>query len=91
MLSRQEELKERARVLLEQARRDAAVKAGNKHGGAGGSSGGGSSGGGSAAPALCSRQPNDVRSMGCRKHTASVRSGHNGDGAEGSSGLSYCP
>ncbi|XP_052054605.1 EH domain-binding protein 1 isoform X2 [Apodemus sylvaticus] len=59
MLSRQEELKERARVLLEQARRDAAVKAGNKHGGAGGSSGGGSSGGGSAAPALCSRQPND--------------------------------
>ncbi|XP_005575826.1 EH domain-binding protein 1 isoform X7 [Macaca fascicularis] len=31
MLSRQEELKERARVLLEQARRDAALKAGNKH------------------------------------------------------------
>ncbi|XP_004691495.1 PREDICTED: EH domain-binding protein 1 isoform X6 [Condylura cristata] len=30
MLSRQEELKERARVLLEQARRDAAVKAGTK-------------------------------------------------------------
>lgn len=30
MLSRQEELKERARVLLEQARRDAAAKAGNK-------------------------------------------------------------
>ncbi|XP_075562932.1 EH domain-binding protein 1 isoform X2 [Pelecanus crispus] len=30
MLSRQEELKERARVLLEQARRDAALKAGNK-------------------------------------------------------------
>ncbi|KAF6321062.1 EH domain binding protein 1 [Rhinolophus ferrumequinum] len=30
MLSRQEELKERARVLLEQARRDAAIKAGNK-------------------------------------------------------------
>ncbi|XP_075392108.1 EH domain-binding protein 1 isoform X2 [Tenrec ecaudatus] len=30
MLSRQEELKERARILLEQARRDAAVKAGNK-------------------------------------------------------------
>ncbi|KAG8443947.1 hypothetical protein GDO86_009223 [Hymenochirus boettgeri] len=29
-LSRQEELKERARVLLEQARRDAALKAGNK-------------------------------------------------------------
>ncbi|XP_078205362.1 EH domain-binding protein 1 isoform X25 [Callithrix jacchus] len=31
MLSRQEELKERARILLEQARRDAALKAGNKH------------------------------------------------------------
>ncbi|XP_024783408.1 EH domain-binding protein 1 isoform X9 [Pan paniscus] len=31
LLSRQEELKERARVLLEQARRDAALKAGNKH------------------------------------------------------------
>ncbi|XP_021066205.1 EH domain-binding protein 1 isoform X4 [Mus pahari] len=46
MLSRQEELKERARVLLEQARRDAAFKAGSKHGG-------------SAAPALCSRQLND--------------------------------
>ncbi|XP_030413796.1 EH domain-binding protein 1 isoform X6 [Gopherus evgoodei] len=30
ILSRQEELKERARVLLEQARRDAALKAGNK-------------------------------------------------------------
>ncbi|XP_054033230.1 EH domain-binding protein 1 isoform X4 [Dryobates pubescens] len=30
MLSRQEELKERARVLLEQARRDAALKAGTK-------------------------------------------------------------
>ncbi|XP_069860652.1 EH domain-binding protein 1 isoform X6 [Dipodomys merriami] len=30
MLSRQEELKERARVLLEQARKDAALKAGNK-------------------------------------------------------------
>ncbi|XP_049655692.1 EH domain-binding protein 1 isoform X9 [Accipiter gentilis] len=30
MLSRQEELKERARVLLEQARRDAALKAGSK-------------------------------------------------------------
>ncbi|KAJ8365870.1 hypothetical protein SKAU_G00147010 [Synaphobranchus kaupii] len=29
--SRQEELKERARLLLEQARRDAAMKAGNKH------------------------------------------------------------
>lgn len=46
MLSRQEELKERARVLLEQARRDAAFKAGTKHGG-------------STAPALCSRQLND--------------------------------
>uniref|UniRef100_A0A8C1QY96 EH domain binding protein 1 n=1 Tax=Cyprinus carpio TaxID=7962 RepID=A0A8C1QY96_CYPCA len=34
VLSRQEELKERARLLLEQARRDAAMKAGNKsHGG----------------------------------------------------------
>lgn len=31
MLSRQEELKERARLLLEQARRDAAVKASNKN------------------------------------------------------------
>ncbi|KAM4730390.1 EH domain-binding protein 1 isoform 2-T4 [Anableps anableps] len=31
VLSRQEELKERARLLLEQARRDAAMKAGNKH------------------------------------------------------------
>ncbi|XP_042313958.1 EH domain-binding protein 1 [Sceloporus undulatus] len=30
MLSRQEELKERARILLEQARRDAALKAGNR-------------------------------------------------------------
>ncbi|XP_077138608.1 EH domain-binding protein 1 isoform X7 [Ranitomeya variabilis] len=30
MLSRQEELKERARLLLEQARKDAALKAGNK-------------------------------------------------------------
>lgn len=46
MLSRQEELKERARVLLEQARRDAAFRAGSKHGG-------------STAPALCSRQLND--------------------------------
>lgn len=46
MLSRQEELKERARVLLEQARRDAAFKAGSKHSG-------------STAPALCSRQLND--------------------------------
>ncbi|XP_065111280.1 EH domain-binding protein 1 isoform X7 [Paramisgurnus dabryanus] len=32
VLSRQEELKERARLLLEQARRDAAMKAGNKSG-----------------------------------------------------------
>lgn len=31
MLTRQEELKERARLLLEQARRDAAVKAGNRN------------------------------------------------------------
>ncbi|XP_035519461.1 EH domain-binding protein 1 isoform X4 [Morone saxatilis] len=31
VLSRQEELKERARLLLEQARRDAAMKAGNKN------------------------------------------------------------
>uniref|UniRef100_A0A3P9QBU0 EH domain binding protein 1 n=1 Tax=Poecilia reticulata TaxID=8081 RepID=A0A3P9QBU0_POERE len=31
ILSRQEELKERARLLLEQARRDAAMKAGNKN------------------------------------------------------------
>ncbi|AWP14700.1 putative EH domain-binding protein 1 [Scophthalmus maximus] len=31
VLSRQEELKERARLLLEQARRDAAIKAGNKN------------------------------------------------------------
>lgn len=31
VLTRQEELKERARLLLEQARRDAAVKAGNKN------------------------------------------------------------
>lgn len=30
VLSRQEELKERARLLLEQARRDAAMKAGGK-------------------------------------------------------------
>lgn len=56
MLSRQEELKERARVLLEQARRDAAFKVGSKHGG-------------SAAPVLCSRQLNDVRNTGCKKHT----------------------
>ncbi|KAL1790851.1 EH domain-binding protein 1 isoform X5 [Sigmodon hispidus] len=46
MLSRQEELKERARVLLEQARRDAALKAGSKHTG-------------STAPPLCSRQLSD--------------------------------
>lgn len=31
VLSRQEELKERARLLLEQARRDAAIKAGSKN------------------------------------------------------------
>lgn len=31
VLSRQEELKERARLLLEQARRDAAMKAGSKN------------------------------------------------------------
>nr|KAF6429252.1 EH domain binding protein 1 [Molossus molossus] len=46
MLSRQEELKERARVLLEQARRDAALKAGNKQST-------------SAATALCNRQLSD--------------------------------
>ncbi|XP_017658090.1 EH domain-binding protein 1 [Nannospalax galili] len=46
MLSRQEELKERARVLLEQARRDAALKAGSKQTA-------------STAPPLCSRQLND--------------------------------
>nr|XP_048291485.1 EH domain-binding protein 1 isoform X12 [Myodes glareolus] len=46
MLSRQEELKERARVLLEQARRDAAAKAGSKHAG-------------SAAPPLSSGQQSD--------------------------------
>ncbi|XP_008571531.1 PREDICTED: EH domain-binding protein 1 [Galeopterus variegatus] len=46
MLSRQEELKERARVLLEQARRDAALKAGNKQNT-------------NAAPPLCSRQLSD--------------------------------
>lgn len=46
MLSRQEELKERARVLLEQARRDAALKAGNKQNT-------------NAATALCSRQLSD--------------------------------
>ncbi|XP_026644727.1 EH domain-binding protein 1 isoform X5 [Microtus ochrogaster] len=46
MLSRQEELKERARVLLEQARRDAAVKAGSKHAG-------------STAPPLSSGQQSD--------------------------------
>lgn len=46
MLSRQEELKERARVLLEQARRDAALKAGNKQNANG-------------ATPLCSRQLSD--------------------------------
>ncbi|XP_055983027.1 EH domain-binding protein 1 isoform X5 [Sorex fumeus] len=46
MLSRQEELKERARVLLEQARRDAAVKAGNKQNS-------------SAATPLCTKQLSD--------------------------------
>ncbi|XP_012332614.1 EH domain-binding protein 1 isoform X4 [Aotus nancymaae] len=46
MLSRQEELKERARVLLEQARRDAALKAGNKHNT-------------NAATPLCNRQLSD--------------------------------
>ncbi|XP_065785149.1 EH domain-binding protein 1 isoform X2 [Muntiacus reevesi] len=46
MLSRQEELKERARVLLEQARRDAALKAGNKQHT-------------NAATPLCSRQLSD--------------------------------
>uniref|UniRef100_A0A2K6TV41 EH domain binding protein 1 n=1 Tax=Saimiri boliviensis boliviensis TaxID=39432 RepID=A0A2K6TV41_SAIBB len=46
MLSRQEELKERARVLLEQARRDAALKAGNKHST-------------NAATPLCNRQLSD--------------------------------
>ncbi|XP_053746697.1 EH domain-binding protein 1 isoform X6 [Panthera pardus] len=46
MLSRQEELKERARVLLEQARRDAALKAGNKQNT-------------NAATPLCNRQLSD--------------------------------
>ncbi|XP_049640678.1 EH domain-binding protein 1 isoform X1 [Suncus etruscus] len=46
MLSRQEELKERARVLLEQARRDAYVKAGNKQNT-------------STATPLCTKQQND--------------------------------
>lgn len=46
MLSRQEELKERARVLLEQARRDAALKAGNKQNT-------------SSSTALCNRQLSD--------------------------------
>lgn len=46
MLSRQEELKERARVLLEQARRDAAAKAGNKQNT-------------STATPLCTKQQND--------------------------------
>lgn len=51
MLSRQEELKERARVLLEQARRDAALKAGNKQNP-------------NAATPLCNRQLSDVRNIG---------------------------
>ncbi|XP_054975890.1 EH domain-binding protein 1 isoform X2 [Sorex araneus] len=46
MLSRQEELKERARVLLEQARRDAALKAGNKQNS-------------NAATPLCTKQLSD--------------------------------
>ncbi|XP_053443073.1 EH domain-binding protein 1 isoform X3 [Nycticebus coucang] len=46
MLSRQEELKERARVLLEQARRDAALKAGSKQNT-------------NAATPLCNRQLSD--------------------------------
>nr|XP_012620341.1 EH domain-binding protein 1 isoform X3 [Microcebus murinus] len=46
MLSRQEELKERARVLLEQARRDATLKAGNKQNT-------------NAATPLCNRQLSD--------------------------------
>lgn len=46
MLSRQEELKERARVLLEQARRDAAIKAGNKQNT-------------NSATAVCNRQLSD--------------------------------
>ncbi|XP_072598490.1 EH domain-binding protein 1 isoform X9 [Vulpes vulpes] len=46
MLSRQEELKERARILLEQARRDAALKAGNKQNP-------------NAATPLCNRQLSD--------------------------------
>lgn len=53
MLSRQEELKERARVLLEQARRDAAVKAGNKQNA-------------NAATALYNRQLSDVRNIGLK-------------------------
>lgn len=56
MLSRQEELKERARVLLEQARRDAAAKAGSKHAG-------------SAASPLSSGQQSDVRNTVCTDHT----------------------
>lgn len=48
MLSRQEELKERARLLLEQARRDALSKAASKQNT-------------SAATPLCSRQLSDVR------------------------------
>ncbi|XP_040589172.1 EH domain-binding protein 1 isoform X4 [Mesocricetus auratus] len=46
MLCRQEELRERARVLLEQARREASFKAGNRLTG-------------STAPPPCSRQPSD--------------------------------
>lgn len=53
MLSRQEELKERARVLLEQARRDADIKAGNKQNT-------------SAATALSNRQLSDVRNIGLK-------------------------
>lgn len=59
MLSRQEELKERARVLLEQARRDATVKAGSKHAG-------------SAAPQLSSGQQSDVRTTVCTDHKLSI-------------------
>lgn len=53
MLSRQEELKERARVLLEQARRDAALKAGNKQN--------------TNAATLCNRQLSDVRNIDLKK------------------------
>ncbi|XP_055256492.1 EH domain-binding protein 1 isoform X4 [Moschus berezovskii] len=54
MLSRQEELKERARVLLEQARRDAALKAGNKQHT-------------NAATPLCNRQLSDQDEERCRQ------------------------